>query len=81
MTINEKMSLLKRHKEWKCNLEWEALDEHEQTWRSNGLRDLNYEELGRELLGASGGKVVKVEVDVKLNGDHWTNGKSGIDVV
>ena len=34
-------------------------------------------QVGREDLGESG-KVVKVMVDVRLNGGHWTDGKSGV---
>jgi hypothetical protein len=80
MTVTEKMGLLKEHKEWKCNLKWEALAEHEGTWQSNGLADLKYKEEKREEMGDSG-KVVKVTVDVGLNGNHWTNKKSGVNDV
>lgn len=48
MTIQEKLGVLKEHKEWKCNLKWEALEEHEKTWQQNGLADLRYKEEKRE---------------------------------
>jgi len=81
MTLGEKIDFLKGHKNWKCNLKWEALDEHEKTWRSNGLASLRYNEEARSDSLHESGKVTKVTVDVELNGDHWSNGKSGVDMV
>lgn len=34
---------LRAHRDWKCNVKWEALNEHAATWRQNGLANLDYE--------------------------------------
>ena len=59
-------------------VKWEALDEHKTTWKKNGLADLNYKVLETASLDKSK-KATKVTVDVKLNGDHWSNQKCGVD--
>jgi hypothetical protein len=82
MPLQEKLTFLKQHKEWKCMVKWEALDEHEKTWKSNGLADLNYKVLKTEGLDTSDllkAKATKITVDVKLNGNHWANNKCGIE--
>lgn len=80
MSINEKMNFLKQHQEWKCMVKWELKDEHESTWQTNGLLDLKYAVLSETALDDSN-KATKITVDVKLNGNHWTNEKAGIDYV
>ncbi len=82
MDVGTKMAFLKKNKQWKCMVKWEALDEHAQTWETNGLKDLSYDikmikRLDREDGGES--KVTKLTVDVKLNGNHWANEKCGVD--
>ena len=42
MTLTEKLDFLRSNKEWKCQMKWEALKEHEATWKTNGLADLKY---------------------------------------
>ncbi len=89
MNISEKLSFLKENRVWKCNVKWEALDEHESTWKRNGLADLDYKILGMvslddDIVEKNGGimkrsRATKVTVDVKLNGNHWTNNKCNID--
>ncbi len=89
MNIDQKLSFLRANKEWKCNVKWEALDEHEATWRRNGLADLDYKILAMTDLdtdrmknngkGAVRSRATKITVDVKLNGSHWTNDKCNID--
>ena len=82
MTLNDKLQFLRQHKEWKCMVKWEALEEHEKTWRSNGLADLQYKVLESSALDdkvPAKSKATKVTVDVKLNGNHWANDKSGVD--
>jgi hypothetical protein len=91
MSLSEKLNMLREHKEWKCMVKWEALEEHESTWRTNGLADLNYSILKKEdldegksitggrILGDHRSRATKVTVDVKLNGNHWTNEKCGAD--
>ena len=74
-------------------VKWEALKEHKSTWRTNGLADLRYSIIKVEHLDCiTNGvtPVTKVEkctskarltVDVKLNGNHWSNDKCGLDFV
>lgn len=87
MNIDQKLSFLRSNKEWKCNVKWEALDEHENTWRRNGLADLDYKIIGMTALddrirsNGARSRATKVTVDVKLNGTHWTNEKCNIDEV
>jgi len=42
MSLKEKLDFLRLNKEWKCMCKWEALNEHNDTWRKNGLADLMY---------------------------------------
>lgn len=80
MTLEEKLSFLKQNKEWKCMVKWEALEEHEATWRTNGLADLHYKVLETTSLDKSSqSKASKITVDVKLNGNHWSNEKCSVD--
>ena len=102
MNITEKMSFLRSNKVWKCNVKWEALDEHQTTWRTNGLADLDFKilamtELDKEWNKANntttdnssngGGnskirsRAKRVTIDVKLNGNHWSNNKCNIDAM
>ena len=82
MNITEKMDFLRQHKEWKCMVKWELKDEHEATWKTNGLADLKYDLLKQTTLDEDGGqKATKYTVDVRLNGNHWTNAKAGIDYI
>jgi len=79
MDLSEKLNFLRSHKEWKCMVKWEALEEHESTWRTNGLADLKYQMLGTEPLDGNTGHATKLQVDVKLNGNHWANDKCSVD--
>mmetsp|Transcript_23306 Transcript_23306/g.35443 ORF Transcript_23306/g.35443 Transcript_23306/m.35443 type:complete len:417 (+) Transcript_23306:92-1342(+) len=91
MDLKEKLSFLRQNKKWKCMVKWEALEEHETTWRRNGLADLNYSVLKMTDLdervknggGGSGGRsrATKITVDVKLNANHWANEKCSMDYV
>lgn len=78
MTISEKLDFLRANKEWKCMVKWELAEEHEKTWKTNGLADLKYSLLGTESLDATKHSTM-LKVDVKLNGNHWTNEKAGVD--
>jgi hypothetical protein len=80
MSITEKMDFLRQHKEWKCMVKWELKDEHEATWKTNGLLDLKYAVLNKTPLD-EGNHSAKFTVEVKLNGNHWTNEKAGLDYV
>lgn len=99
MNLKEKLTFLKNNRNWKCMVKWEALKEHETTWRMNGLADLKYSILKVESLDSiatatstttsttsststtTTGRATKITVDVKLNGHHWSNEKSGMDFV
>ena len=84
MDIDTKMNFLRENKQWKCMVKWEALEEHESTWQSNGLSDLKYDikgvkKLDRDDVDGAGSKVTLLTVDVQLNGSHWANQKCGVD--
>lgn len=79
MDLKEKLNFLRQHKEWKCMVKWEALEEHEATWKTNGLYDLSYKVLETTNLDIKTGKATKITVDVKLNGTHWANEKCSVD--
>lgn len=79
MSLSEKLDFLRSHKSWKCMVKWEALDEHESTWKQNGLKDLRYSVLSTTSLDPNGNKATKISCDVELNGDHWSNAKCGVD--
>jgi len=82
MSISQKIDFLRSHKEWKCQLKWELLKEHDATWKTNGLSDLTYSVLNKTSLDPDTNKATKVTVDVKLNGNHWSNDKGiGMDFV
>lgn len=78
MTLPEKLNFLRANREWKCMVKWEALEEHEKTWKINGMADLKYKVLEQTSLDERG-RATKATVDVQLNGDHWANEKSAID--
>lgn len=78
MDLSEKLSFLRNNKEWKCMVKWEALDEHEATWKTNGLADLKYTLLATKDLDDTQ-RATKFTVDVKLNGTHWANDKCSVD--
>eukprot|EP00532_Pseudo-nitzschia_australis_P017523 CAMPEP_0168269784 /NCGR_PEP_ID=MMETSP0141_2-20121125/14529_1 /TAXON_ID=44445 /ORGANISM="Pseudo-nitzschia australis, Strain 10249 10 AB" /LENGTH=332 /DNA_ID=CAMNT_0008210487 /DNA_START=547 /DNA_END=1547 /DNA_ORIENTATION=+ len=82
MTLQQKLKFLKSHREWKCMVKWEALEEHEKNWKTNGLVDLQYKVLKNTPLDsndASRAKAFRITVDVKLNpNNHWANDKCGV---
>jgi len=91
MNLKEKLNFLRSNKSWKCMVKWEALDEHEATWQTNGLKDLSYRVISFTDIdkspvprsngggGCSYSRATKILVDVQLNGNHWANDKCGID--
>jgi hypothetical protein len=81
MSLTEKLDFLRQHKSWKCMVKWEAAEEHENTWKTNGLADLKYQVLETKPLNADTKTATLYTVDVKLNGSHWSNDKAGIDWV
>jgi hypothetical protein len=80
MSLSAKLDFLRSNKEWKCMVKWELAEEHEKTWKTNGLVDLKYSLLETVNLDESK-HATKFTVDVKLNGTHWTNEKAGLDFV
>lgn len=78
MNLTEKLDFLRTNRSWKCMVKWEVLNEHEATWKQNGLADLKYSLLSSSPLFDQP-KATKFTVDVKLNGDHWSNEKCGLD--
>jgi len=79
MSIDEKVSFLRSHRDWKCNVRWELRDKHATTWAANGLRrgtgDLPVEVLTTEALGNN---ATKHTVSLQLSND-WTDAKAGAD--
>lgn len=57
MDLKEKLSFLRTNRNWKCMVKWEALEEHEKTWKTNGLADLSYKVL--EMVDLDKGKKPK----------------------
>jgi len=78
MSLEEKLNFLRKHREWKCMVKWEAADEHEKTWKTNGMADLKYSVLKQQPLDDHNNST-KATVDVKLNANHWSNDKCGVD--
>jgi len=78
MTLTEKLNFLRENRAWKCMVKWEVANEHEKTWKTNGLADLKYQVLEQQPLDPNK-KSTKITVDVKLNGNHWSNEKCGVD--
>lgn len=78
MNITEKMAFLRNHQEWKCMVKWELQEEHESTWKTNGLADLKYDVVSQEKLNSWASKIT---VNLKLNGTHWTNAQAGVDYI
>lgn len=81
MTLEQKLAFLKENRTWKCMVKWEALGEHEQTWKTNGMSDLKYTLLGTAPIDPYPESATKYTVDVKLNGNHWSNERSAVDYV
>jgi hypothetical protein len=78
MNLTEKLSFLRENKSWKCMVKWEALDEHETTWKTNGLMDLKYKLLSNKFMDNTK-KASLITTDVLLNGNHWANQKCSLD--
>lgn len=75
MTIESKLQLLRDHAKWKCMNKREVLDEHENTWQTNGISNLNYQQLSQTWKNDD---CTIITVDVKDN-NHWTDLVLGIE--
>lgn len=81
MSLPEKLDFLRQNKNWKCMVKWELADEHEKTWKTNGLADLQYSLQSTLPNLHDSSQATKYTVDVQLNGNDWTNEKAGMDFV
>ncbi|CAM9766883.1 unnamed protein product [Chrysoparadoxa australica] len=75
MDLNQKLSFLRSHKEWKCNVKTEALKEHSSTWSSLSTfmpAKLTWPELYHSPSPGTHSCPVVFQVDVQLN-SHWTD--------
>lgn len=79
MDLHSKLRYLRENKALKCMNKVELLEEHSSTWRRNGLNNLHYHELQRQLIPSGEGHVSRILVDVQLNDQHWTDEVCGID--
>jgi hypothetical protein len=75
MTLQTKLDFLKQNKIWKCMNKTELLGEHNSTWKTNGIIDLNYTEEKRININDN---CIIFTVDVLIN-EHWTDLVCGID--
>ena len=60
---------------------WELLKEHENSWKSNGLSDLNFNDdmiINNILLAKN---CIKITMNIGLNSTHWTNTECSLDFV
>lgn len=71
MDLGQKLKFLKQNPTWKCMNKTEVLQESAtgESWRRNGLSNLQYNELNRRALNVHSERII---VDVRLN-DHWTD--------
>jgi hypothetical protein len=75
MTLDNKLKFLRDHSKWKCMNKREVLEEHDATWKSNGLSNLQYQPLSQTWKNEN---CLLVTVDVKEN-NHWSDLVLGID--
>ena len=75
MNLEEKLNVLRKHCDWKCNIKRELLNEHNDTWQKNGLSDLSYRIIQEDYYE----NLTIIQVNLGLNSNHWSNDCSGID--
>ena len=81
MTLEEKLQFLKRQQsgktdnKWKCMVKTDLLQEHDATWKQNGLSDLTYSVNFSDKSLHPSGLASRVNVDLPLNG-HWSDTKT-----
>lgn len=76
MSLVDKLSFLKKHKDWKCMMKWELEADHASTWKTNGLANLDYVVCRRNEIAEKRCSIVTV--DVKLNNHPMTDSKCGL---
>lgn len=81
MDLDTKLTYLRENQLLKCNNKKELLDEHDTTWRSNGLTAFRSAEpqFFMEALEYLSDFCVKITVELTLNGGHWSDQRCGID--
>ena len=70
MSLDDKLTFLRQHRDWKCQKKWEVLAEHEKTWETNGLFDLKYNIIKETPI--INNYCTKITVDILLN-QHWSD--------
>ena len=81
MSLDQKITYLRGHHEWKCQKKRELLREHKDSWKTNGLADLG--DVSRMITGVTALNDIseKITVDIGLNGNHWSNNECSLDYV
>ncbi|RLN90042.1 hypothetical protein BBJ28_00013797 [Nothophytophthora sp. Chile5] len=74
LELQEKLAVLRASK-WKCTVKRELLKEHHRTWKTNGLKSLNYEYVDAESLNDC---CTKITVHLGPNG-HWSDARSSLE--
>ncbi len=69
MSLQQKLDFLKANNSWKNMKKWELLKEHQSTWRTNGITNLQYKINNESIMNSH---CSKYNVDILLN-DHWTD--------
>lgn len=85
MSLDQKLTHLRGHQEWKCQKKTELLHEHAATWALNGLSNLgNVAEMIQQRCQLNK-DCVKITVEIGLSGgklaDHWSNREAAVSFV
>jgi hypothetical protein len=75
MTLNNKLQFLREQSKWKCMNKREVLDEHESTWNTNGISNLDFQQLNQTWKNEY---CTIITVNIKEN-NHWTDLVLGIE--
>ena len=81
MSLDQKITYLRGHHEWKCQKKRELLGEHKDTWKINGLHDLG--DVNKMIIHIQvlNNYCEKITVNIGLNGNHWSNNECSLDFV
>jgi hypothetical protein len=75
MNLKEKQQYLKQRTNVMNLIKTELRAEHAATWKTNGLADQDYNRRWTTVVNAE--HWTHIRVDIKNNGDHWSNAKNG----
>lgn len=80
MDLTTKLTYLRENNLLKCNNKQELLEEHDNTWQSNGLNAFSSPEKQYFLEGIEylSDYCVKITVELTLNSGHWSDLRCGI---